>query len=167
MSTKSKNTNQFDVMPVVQSIVLMFGYLGVMLLGKMLLKEEFGQVLKWWMTLLLLGVSCLPLSNLLFSGFHDGGFLFSKSIGLALSGWLLWALSSLHVLKFTRTNCILIVVLVFVINLVFRYLSRNVLPVKNWKDKVTVTSENDSTKKWYWHLHWNLFFWQFLLSAVM
>ena len=115
MNTKN-DTNRFEVLPVVQSIFLMFGYLGVLVAGKMLLGEEYGQVLRWWITLVLLGVSCMPLANLLFSGFHDGGFMFAKAIGLALSGWLLWALSSLHILKFTRVNCIIIVVLVFALN---------------------------------------------------
>lgn len=125
----------------------MFGYLGVMVIGRVLLKEEFTEVIQWWFTLVLLGVSCLPLTNLLFSGFHDGGFLFSKSIGLALSGWLLWALSSLHILKFTRTNCIIVVALVLAINLVFWYLSKEVQHVKDWMARVTAKSENDAPKK--------------------
>ena len=145
--SKKSNTTQFDVMPVVQSIFLMFGYLGVLVIGRMLLKEEFSEVLRWWFTLALLGVSCLPLSNLLFSGFHDGGFMFSKAIGLAVSGWLLWALSSLHILKFTRINCIVVVILVFVINLVFWYLSGRMQHVKDWVAKVTASAENDATRK--------------------
>ena len=64
-------------MPVVQSIFLMFGYLIAFVVGEMLLQEEFTEVIQWWITLAALGFSCLPLTNLLFSGFHDGGFLFS------------------------------------------------------------------------------------------
>lgn len=145
--SKKKNTTQFDVMPVVQSIFLMFGYLGVMVIGRTLLKEEFADVMRWWFALAILGVSCLPLSNLLFAGFHDGGFMFSKAIGLALSGWVLWALSSMHVLKFTGTNCILVVVFVLAINLAFWYLSKKVLHVKNWMKKVTAKPENNGAKK--------------------
>lgn len=145
--SKKKNTTRFDVMPVVQSIFLMFGYLGVLVIGRMLLKEEFTEVMQWWFALVLLGVSCLPLSNLLFSGFHDGGFLFSKAIGLAFSGWLLWALSSLHVLKFTRTNTILAVLLVFAFNVAFVVLAQKNPKVKEWKEKVTAPAENDITKK--------------------
>jgi len=147
MSTKSQTTKQMDVFPVVQSIFLMFAYLGVMVIGSMLLKEEFGQVLKWWAALIALGISCLPLSNLLFSGFHDGGFLFAKSIGLALNGWLLWALSSLHILKFTRTNTVLIVIVVFAINVAGWFIVRNKTTVKNWVQKVTVKNDNNVTQK--------------------
>lgn len=145
--SKKKETVQFDMMPVVQSIVLMFGYLGVMVIGRQLLKDEFAEVIQWWFALVLLGISCLPVTNLLFHGFHDGGFLFSKSIGLALSGWLLWALSSLHILKFTRTSCIVIVLLVLAINLVFWYLSKEVLHVKEWIAKVTAKSESNVAQK--------------------
>ena len=145
--SKKKNTNQFDVMPVVQSIFLMFGYLGVLVIGRMLLQEEFAEVMQWWFALVLLGVSCLPLTNLLFSGFHDGGFLFAKAIGLAVSGWLLWALSSLHILKFTRANTILVVVLVFAINVAFLAVLKKLPKVKEWKERVTVSVESNTTKK--------------------
>ena len=145
--SKKKKANQFDVMPVVQCIFLMFGYLIALVVGKMLLKEEFTEVVQWWFTVVLLGISCLPLTNLLFSGFHDGGFLFSKAIGLALSGWLLWALSSLHILKFTRGNAILMTVVAFALNYGFRYAAGKVKKVKDWVAKVTVISENDTAKK--------------------
>ncbi len=146
MSSRKK-TEQFEAMPMVQSIVLMFGYLGVLVIGKMFLKEEFTQVVQWWFTLVILGVSCLPLTNLLFSGFHDGGFLFSKAIGLALSGWLLWALSSLHILKFTRANGMVAVVLVFALNVAFVVVCRRVPKVKDWAARVMAPSENSASRK--------------------
>ncbi len=146
MSTKN-DANRFDVLPVIQSIFLMFGYLGVLVIGQMLLKEEYGQVLRWWLTLVLLGASCMPLANLLFSGFHDGGFMFAKAIGLALSGWLLWALSSLHILKFTRTNCIIAVVIVFVLNIAGYLIARSAFNVKDWVTKVKAKAGNDATRK--------------------
>ena len=145
--SKKKKANQVDVMPVVQSIFLMFGYLIAFVAGEMLLKEEFTEVIQWWITLAVLGFSCLPLTNLLFSGFHDGGFLFSKAIGLALSGWFLWALSSLHILKFTRENAIIVTIVVFLLNYGFRYAANKVQKVKDWVKKVTVTSENDIANK--------------------
>ncbi len=146
MSSRKK-TEQFDALPMVQSIALMFGYLGVLVIGKMFLKEEFTQVVQWWFTLVILGVSCLPLTNLLFAGFHDGGFLFSKAIGLALSGWLLWALSSLHILKFTRTNCMIAVALVFALNVAFVVVCRRIPKVKDWAARVMAPSENSASRK--------------------
>lgn len=145
--SKKSDTTRFDVMPVVQSIFLMFGYLGILVVGRMLLKEEFLDVLSWWFALVMLGVSCLPLTNLLFHGFHDGGFIFSKAIGLAVSGWLLWALSSLHILKFTRTNTIIVTALVCAINLAFRYVSKEVQHIREWKEKVIAPEENSTARK--------------------
>jgi len=153
-----KNTVEFELMPVVQSIFLMFGYLGVLVVGKMLLKEEFGVVLKWWITLALLGASCVPFTSLVFSGFHDGGYLFSKSIGLALSGWLLWALSSLHILKFTRTSCIVAVVIVVALNIAFWIVSKKKEPVKNWIGRVVAPSEYTAARKVLLALTFELFF---------
>lgn len=145
--SKKKTTTQFDIMPVVQSIFLMFGYLGVLVIGRMLLKTEFTVAMQWWFALLLLGAACLPLSSLIFSGFHDGGFIFSKAIGLALSGWLLWALSSLHILKFTRTNCVIAVVLVAALNFLLLFLGNRVPKVKKWIAEVRVKSEQDASQK--------------------
>lgn len=145
--SKKKNTSQFDVMPVIQSIFLMFGYLGALAIGRMFLQEEFTEVIQWWFALVLLGVACLPVSNLLFAGFHDGGFLFSKAIGLAVSGWFLWALSSMHILKFTRVNCILVVAVIFIINLAFWYVSQKSEKVKNWVGKVSAPSAQNASKK--------------------
>ncbi|MBO5354058.1 MAG: hypothetical protein J6A77_12255 [Lachnospiraceae bacterium] len=147
MSTTQTNENQLGIVQIVQVIALMFGYLGVFLIGKILLGEEYGQVLAWWFTLILLGISCLPLTSILFSGFHDGGYLFSKSIGLAMNGWLLWALSSLHILKFTRTNAILVVVVLLALNFGFWVLAGKNGKVKGWTARVTAKSGNDAVGK--------------------
>jgi len=83
--------------------------------------QDFPRVLTWWITLLLLGVAFQPLSICIFSKFHDGGWLFSKVLGLAVSGWLMWFLSSCHILKFSqRWTSIVVVILCFAIN-VFGY----------------------------------------------
>jgi len=145
--SKKKNTTQFDVMPVVQSIFLMFSYLGVLVIGRMMLQDEFTEVVQWWFALVVLGISCMPVTNLLFHGFHDGGFLFAKAIGLAVNGWLLWALSSLHILKFTRTNTILVVILVSALNVAFVVLSKKLPKLKDWVAKVAAQAENDTTRK--------------------
>ena len=73
--------------------------------------------------------------------------MFSKAIGLALSGWLLWALSSLHILKFTRVNTIVVVLLVLVLNVAFTVLAKKLPKVKEWKERVMAPAENDMTRK--------------------
>ena len=71
-------------------------------------------ILIWWLVILLLGIVFLPLSNLLFRRFRDGGWLFSKTIGLFISAWLLWVLNCMHVLAFTQVNA-MITVAVFLV----------------------------------------------------
>lgn len=102
---------------------LLRGMAGVLFLflAKWLLKNDFFAFCQWWVILLLLGIIFLPLSQILFSGFHDNGYLFSKIIGLAISGYLCWLLSSLKVLKFTSVSCYLLVVICAVINIFLFY----------------------------------------------
>lgn len=109
---------------------LFFSYLGMKYLGS----EDFTHVLRWWLTLLVIGVAFQPFCILLFRHFQDGGWMFAKTIGIAVSGWLLWFLSSIHVLKFTRTNCILCVVLLCAGGFLFYYFTEG---RKNRKNRMT------------------------------
>ena len=77
---------------------------------------DFGKVLLWWGVLLGLGVINMPLTYMMFSRFRDFGWAFSKSIGLALSAWLMWMLSSTKIMKFSQPGCIFVCVLVLVLN---------------------------------------------------
>ncbi len=78
--------------------------------------EDMTSFLKWWLTLLVLGIGFMPLTMVMFSGFKDKGWLFSKAIGLAGSGWLMWYLASCHILKFTVVNCYLVTAVCFALN---------------------------------------------------
>ena len=99
-----------------KKIVYSFIALLVMLLGRFLLRGDFLPFLQWWVTVLLLGIIFLPLSNLLFAGLHDRGYLFAKTIGIAVTGYLMWLFSSLHILKFTTSSCMISVAVSFLIN---------------------------------------------------
>lgn len=135
------------VLPVVPMLFLAFGYLAAFFLGHLLLQDEFLQVLMWWGTVLVLGIGCYPLTNLLFSGFHDGGYLFSKTISIAVSGWLMWVLSSMHLLKFTRTSCLIVVGIVIVLNLVYAVLTEKIPKMKEWKKYVSAKRPNKVTNQ--------------------
>ena len=76
-------------------------------------KEDMTAFLLWWLTLLVLGIGFMPLTMVIFRRFKDKGWLFSKAIGLAVSGWLMWYLASCRVLKFTLTNCYLVTAVCF------------------------------------------------------
>ena len=82
--------------------------------AKLIFEVEFTYFFKWWLTITVMGVAFLPLSALIFSRFSDMGWMFSKVIGIAVSGWLVWYLSSLKIFKFTRISCIVILSVCFV-----------------------------------------------------
>lgn len=56
----------------------------------------------WWLSLVMLGFAFLPLTLAVFKGFHDGGYLFSRLLGLLLSSYTVWLLSSLGVAPFSE-----------------------------------------------------------------
>lgn len=65
-------------------------------------------ILRWWIVLLLIGVSFYPLTSRVFVKFTDKGYLFSKIIGLLIISYSIFVLSSLHLLKFTTPNLVII-----------------------------------------------------------
>ncbi len=71
------------------------------LLSLMLVGGDTMQVTLWWLCLLMIGLIFLPLTSKVFSKFYDKGYLFSKTIGLALPTLVLWLLSSFKLLPFT------------------------------------------------------------------
>jgi len=88
-------------------------------------KEDMTAFLLWWLTLLVLGIGFMPLTMVMFRRFKDKGWLFSKTIGLAVSGWLMWYLASCHILKFTLTNCYIVTAVCFSLNvLILLYFNR-------------------------------------------
>ncbi len=117
MSSKSNVKFGFSQLLSPLFFFCVFFYLGMRFLGT----EDFSYVLGWWVTLLLMGIAFQPLTLYLFRSFHDGGWMFAKTLSIAISGWLMWFLSSCHIMKFSRVNSIIVLVLCFVLNLVFFY----------------------------------------------
>ncbi len=89
----------------------------LIILGKYLLQKDFGPFLQWWAVILMLGLIFMPLTGNLFRTFEDKGYLFSKTIGIAVTGYLMWLLSSLRILKFTESSCLIAIGLGLLINL--------------------------------------------------
>lgn len=83
--------------------------------------EDMNSFLVWWFTLLVLGIGFLPLTMVIFCRFKDKGWLFSKTIGLAVSGWLMWYLASCHILKFTLVNCYIVTAICFGLNILLLF----------------------------------------------
>ncbi len=81
---------------------------GVFLVGLtiFLLQGDSRTVLTWWLAIGVLGLGFMPLTSLLFSGFQDKGWIFSKILAIAISGYVLWVLVVWKAVKFTSMACI-------------------------------------------------------------
>jgi len=58
----------------------------------------------WWFTVFALGLTFMPLSYMIFRRFWDCGWIFSKAVGIGITAWMVWFLSSCHILKFTKAG---------------------------------------------------------------
>ncbi|NTV77610.1 MAG: hypothetical protein HGA25_00320, partial [Clostridiales bacterium] len=107
-------------------------FLSILAFGNHLLGADLIPFLKWWGALLCLGFAFIPLTTIIFKKFHNRGYLFSKTIGLAGSGWLMWFLSSLHILKFNTINSIICLLVCAVLNYgIYYFLEKKNSDTKN------------------------------------
>lgn len=81
-----------------------------------LLGNDIAVFMAWWFCLLVLGLIFFPITANLFQSFNDKGYLFSKVVGISLSSYLMWLLSSIKILKFNYFSCILIITIWILIN---------------------------------------------------
>ena len=105
--------DRISLLKIVYSLLAFsfFTYVGLRYMGS----DDFSAVLTWWFTLLALGLSVQPLAIVLFGRFHDGGWVFAKTLGLALCGWLMWFLSSCHIMKFSTRNSWIVLLICFLL----------------------------------------------------
>ncbi len=78
--------------------------------GKILLQEDYTAFLQWWAVIAGLGLIFMPLTCVLFHNFHDNGYLFSKVLGISITGYLMWLLSSARLMKFTTRSSFICVI---------------------------------------------------------
>uniref|UniRef100_I5ARB6 Uncharacterized membrane protein (DUF2298) n=1 Tax=Eubacterium cellulosolvens (strain ATCC 43171 / JCM 9499 / 6) TaxID=633697 RepID=I5ARB6_EUBC6 len=79
-----------------------------MITGWVLLGADFPAFLRWYLVILAVGIGFYPLSSVMFSGFSDKGWVFAKTIGIALSGFVVWLLGCIGVMSFTNAKCIIV-----------------------------------------------------------
>lgn len=107
----------------IEKAVIPFGFfLGFLYFGMRFMGTvDFTYVLTWWLCLILLGVIMQPLCIVLFPKFHDGGWVFAKALGIAACSFVMWYLSSLKLVKFSRTASFVLSLLVLVAGCVLFY----------------------------------------------
>lgn len=89
--------------------LLLFPALGS--LAYLLLKADILPAIIWWLSLFLIGLIFLPITEKIFSRFFDKGYLFSKTIGLVFLTFSLWLLSSLKILPFYQMTIFALLIL--------------------------------------------------------
>ncbi|MCC6456508.1 MAG: glycosyltransferase family 39 protein [Caldilineaceae bacterium] len=72
-------------------------------------EQPLAAVLTWWVVVALLGLAAWPVCFALFAPWLDRGYLFSRTMGWLLAGWLLWLLASAGWLYNTVRNSWLVV----------------------------------------------------------
>ena len=59
-------------------------------LSAYLLKGDVWTFWTWWMLAFLMGMLAMPVTGRLFAGFEDKGWIFSKILAIAVTGFLTW-----------------------------------------------------------------------------
>ena len=65
-----------------------------------------------------MGAAAFPLTRLLFRGWHDQGYLFSKAVGLSLVGWIVFVFGMAHIAPFTLSTIGIATAIVFGVGVV-------------------------------------------------
>ncbi len=101
------------------------------IIGFMLIGRDMQSLLRWEIGSLLLGLMAYPVIRVVFKGFSDRGYIFGKTVGLAVASYLQWLLSSLRIIAFDRVWCIIIPVVICIAI----YLSAYLILKRNGIDK--------------------------------
>ena len=75
-------------------------------LSGFLLKGDVWTFWTWWLLAAVMGIVAMPLTGMLFRNFDDRGWMFSKVLMTALTGFLTWFLVSVKILRFTAPVCV-------------------------------------------------------------
>lgn len=89
--------------------------IGILISSHFLLENDAVVFLKWWAALAVLGIGFFPLTGRLFSMFRDGGWVVSKVLGIAGSGFLTWLLVCCKLTVFTTPVCVGITIVAVVL----------------------------------------------------
>ena len=112
----------------VKSVILLVCCAVVIGLSVPLLGSDSAVFIKWWLSIFILGAGFFPLTKLLFNSFFDKGWIFSKVIGIAVSGYIAFVLISCKIAKFTSvfvTVCTVVLIVAVWIFYILFWIKRN------------------------------------------
>ena len=111
--------------------------MAVVLCSIVLLGSDCGVYIKWCIMAAVFGAGFFPLTSSLFSTFGDGGWVFSKAIGVALSGFAAFALITSGAAKFDAAFVIIcsaaFMAVCWAIRLASRKKKKTILPAEEAK----------------------------------
>ncbi len=84
---------------------------------------DFWIVVKWWVTLFLVGAVAFPLTKKLFSTWYDKGYLFAKAVGMASVTYIVYVAAMAHILPFTIESVSLAMIALFLFGIVVNLLN--------------------------------------------
>src|SRR3989344_4450636 len=88
--------------------------------------QDIPMILLWYISLSAIGWMFMPLTTRIFRSFYDGGYIFSKILGVIILSYSVWLVASFHILVFSQTTIFLVAAVWFAFSL---YLSRHELAV--------------------------------------
>ncbi len=74
-------------------------------------------ILKWWGYLFAIGLLFLPLSTLIFGRLFDKGYIFAKTLGIAILSYGVFIIGTFHILPFERVTIFLLGIFILIGNL--------------------------------------------------
>lgn len=83
-----------------------------------MLPSDIYAVLQWWSVLLLIGVGFAPLTFYLFDKFFDKGYIFSKLIGLIVTGYAVFLLGVLKIVPFNTIAIFIVFFAAMIISII-------------------------------------------------
>jgi YYY domain-containing protein len=89
--------------------------------------NDIFNVLNWFLVSLLLGITFLPLTFLLFSGLRDKGYIFSKIIGIAFISYFVFIFGTTRILSFSSINIALLLIISFFCNYFFIFKKKSLI----------------------------------------
>lgn len=106
-----------NIKKIINIVLIILLAISILLLHLAIGAKDLIEFAKWYLVLFAMGLSFLPLNNLIFKKFHDRGYIFSKVFGILFSGFLMWVLSSFKIMKFNVINSYICVIIVFILSL--------------------------------------------------
>ena len=112
--TQNKTNNDFKLSKI-QGIIYPVLFILLVTAAGIIFGNDFPYMMLWYLTMLVLGAAAYPSVSRLFKNFSDRGWIFSKILGWLLAGYLMWFFSSIHIMKFSFSACIITTVLMAVL----------------------------------------------------